>query len=242
MALTRFVEQLERLGPLSEPERQTLRSLPGRFLDAPANLDFADGISSSSERILVVVDGLLASCYDTVEGERQLTALHVPGDLCDLNTLILASGPLCLTALAPSRVFAVARGAFIDAMQRHPGLIGIFWRYSSSRVLILNERIVSLGSRDARQSLCHLICELAVRQGLPPGMDTGFFHLPMKQHQLASILGLTYVHVNRTLRALREDRLVLFQRQTVTITDWARLTHEASFDPGYLMSYLPEGQ
>jgi CRP-like cAMP-binding protein len=238
VALTRFVEQLRRLGPLSEAEEQALRSLPGRYVDVPANLDFSESISSSSERILVLVEGLLASCYDTEEGERQLTALHVPGDLCDLNSLVLASKPMCLTALAPSRVYAVARGAFTDAMQRHPGLIGILWRYSSSRVLILNERVVSLGSRDARQSLCHLFCELAVRQGFSSGGVTTTYALPIKQHQLGSALGITYVHVNRTLRALREEGLVHFQHQIVTIPNWDRLTRQAGFDPGYLTGYL----
>ena len=239
MALTRFIEQLGRLGPLSAGEEQALRALPGRYLDVPANLDFSGSISPGSERILVLVEGLLASCYDTEGGERQLTALHVPGDLCDLNTLVLTSGPMCLTALAPSKLFAVARGAFTDAMQRHPGLISILWRYSSSRVLILNERVVSLGSRDARQSLSHLFCELAVRQGVSSNGVIATYPLPMRQHQLGSALGMTYVHVNRTLRALREDGLVRFQHQIVTIADWRRLMHEAGFDPGYLTGYLP---
>lgn len=238
MALTRFVEQIERLGPLSADEKNTLRSLPGRYLDAPANMGISDSDSPSSERILVLVKGTLASCYDTADGERQLTALHVPGDLCDLNTLVLSSGPLCLTALAPSRIYAVARGAFTYAMQRHPGLIGIFWRYSSSRVLILNERVVSLGGRDARQGLAHLLCELAIRQGFSSDASAGTFPLPMTQQQLASTLGITPVHANRTLGALRKDGLVIFQRQTVTILDWQRLSLEAGFGPGYLMPYL----
>ena len=49
------------------------------------------------------------------------------------------------------------------------------------------------------------------------------YNLPLTQEQMADHLGLTLVHVNRTLRRLREERIVLVDRQVVIIMDLDRL-------------------
>ena len=45
------------------------------------------------------------------------------------------------------------------------------------------------------------------------------FNLALTQDEMADHLGLTLVHVNRTLRRMREDRLVDVDRQVVIITN-----------------------
>ena len=62
----------------------------------------------------------------------------------------------------------------------------------------------------------HAIVHILRRRGLTDRLS---FNLPLTQEQIADHLGLTLVHVNRTLRRLREERLVLVERQVVTILD-----------------------
>jgi DNA-binding transcriptional regulator LsrR (DeoR family) len=64
------------------------------------------------------------------------------------------------------------------------------------------------------------IYERLPRNGLNSGLT---FNLPLTQEQIADHLGLTLVHVNRTLRRLREERIVLIERQTVIILDLDRV-------------------
>jgi CRP/FNR family transcriptional regulator, anaerobic regulatory protein len=54
------------------------------------------------------------------------------------------------------------------------------------------------------------------RRGLTSDLS---FNLHLTQEQLADHRGLTLVHVNRTLRRMREDRLVIVDRQVVIIMD-----------------------
>jgi DNA-binding transcriptional regulator LsrR (DeoR family) len=68
------------------------------------------------------------------------------------------------------------------------------------------------------------IYERLRRNGLNSGLT---FNLPLTQEQIADHLGLTLVHVNRTLRRLREERIVLIERQTVIILDLDRLRERA---------------
>jgi CRP-like cAMP-binding protein len=64
--------------------------------------------------------------------------------------------------------------------------------------------------------------------------DTSGFPLRITKTDLAECLGLTSVHVNRTLRELREAGLSVFRDGRVEILDPAGLRRVAEFDPEYL--------
>jgi DNA-binding transcriptional regulator LsrR (DeoR family) len=60
------------------------------------------------------------------------------------------------------------------------------------------------------------------------------FILPLTQEQLADMIGLTPVHVNRTLKQLESEGLIVRKVRDVTIPDWAALARAGDFDPEYL--------
>jgi hypothetical protein len=64
------------------------------------------------------------------------------------------------------------------------------------------------------------------------------FALPITQADLADALGLTVVHVNRSLRWLHIQGLVQMANRHVSIPDWEALADFASFRPLYMH---PEG-
>jgi DNA-binding transcriptional regulator LsrR (DeoR family) len=60
------------------------------------------------------------------------------------------------------------------------------------------------------------------------------YHLPMTQEDLADALGLTPVHVNRTLKALSAKGLIARERRRVSFPDWERLRNVGDFNGRYL--------
>jgi len=60
------------------------------------------------------------------------------------------------------------------------------------------------------------------------------YELPMTQEQLADAVGLTSVHVNRTLRALESEGLITRNRRVVRFPDWQRMRRIADFNQRYL--------
>jgi DNA-binding Lrp family transcriptional regulator len=62
----------------------------------------------------------------------------------------------------------------------------------------------------------------------------GSYDLPVTQSELADALGLSAVHVNRTLQTLRSERLITLQGGKVTIEDWDGLRAAGEFDAKYL--------
>ena len=81
----------------------------------------------------------------------------------------------------------------------------------------------SIGRLDARARICVMLLDIYERLRRNGSDDRLTFNLPLTQEQIADHLGLTLVHVNRTLRRLREERIVLVHRQIVMIMDLDRL-------------------
>jgi len=95
---------------------------------------------------------------------------------------------------------------------------------------------VNLGRKDARSRLAHILCELAIRYGGGRGEPLLKFYLPMVQQQLGDAAALTSVHVNRSLRTLRNEGLVTVRGGVVIIHDWKNLAQAGEFDPTYLVA------
>jgi CRP-like cAMP-binding protein len=90
------------------------------------------------------------------------------------------------------------------------------------------------GRRPALEQAAHLLCELYLRlQVVNAGPDQAFV-LSLTQIEFGDILGLSSVHVNRTLQELRASGLIGWRGQHVEILDWERLQRIAEFDPRYL--------
>ena len=90
------------------------------------------------------------------------------------------------------------------------------------------------GRRDAKQRIAHLLCELAARLKAAGLNDGLVFDFPITQEQLADATGLTPVHTNRTIQALRKEGLISWTSGTLTIIDWDALAQAGDFSERYL--------
>ena len=94
--------------------------------------------------------------------------------------------------------------------------------------------LINVGTRQALPRCAHLFCELFTRAqaaGLSRDLSCP---LPIRQSDIADALGLTPVHVNRTLRLLREKELVTWRRGVLRIHDFVKLQRCCGFNPSYL--------
>ncbi len=99
---------------------------------------------------------------------------------------------------------------------------------------IFRDWMANVGRRDARQRVAHLLCEFALRLEAAGLGETCNYTLPMTQEQIADAVGLTSVHVNRTLQALDSEGLTRRTKREVIIDDWKKLAEAGDFDPTYL--------
>jgi CRP-like cAMP-binding protein len=82
--------------------------------------------------------------------------------------------------------------------------------------------------------MAQLFCELNTRLGVVGLSPNDSYDLPLTQVELGECLGLTSVHVNRTLQELRRRGLVEMQGGRLAIISLDELKSVAEFDAGYL--------
>jgi CRP-like cAMP-binding protein len=60
------------------------------------------------------------------------------------------------------------------------------------------------------------------------------FRLPLTQSEIGDALGLSTVHVNRSIQQLRKKGLIVSKGRFLCIRDWEGLKQAGEFDPTYL--------
>lgn len=218
---------------VSDTEEAVLRSAISHVVPIGKDVTFvrADVALTSSN---ILIDGLVCRYRDMANGERQVTEVHVPGDFVDLHSFPLQRLDHSIMALVPSRVAVVPHDALRAITETQPHLTRLLWLATTMDAAIHREWMVSMGRRSALSRVAHLLCELHARFAVVGLTDGNSYALPLTQIDLAECLGLTAIHINRTLRELRLRKLVTFRSRRVVIADLPALQDVAEFDDNYL--------
>lgn len=218
---------------ISPAEEDAIRAALSEFRDYPADFNIIKPHEEIDHSTLLL-DGIACRYKDLRNGERQITELHVPGDFMDLHSFTLKRLEHHVMTLTPCTVATMPHENLTAITEEHPHLTRIYWFGTNMDGAIHREWELSLGRRSAISRVAHLFCEMHVRLGIVGLVDALSYELKITQTDLAECLGLTSVHVNRTLKELREQGLTEFRGGRVEIGDLARLQQIAEFDPAYL--------
>ena len=227
------VTKLHRFKRLSEDDQVALMRITSTQRTVAAHKD----LTRSGERpagIRFILQGY--ACQYTVlpDGRRQIMALLLPGDECSAYLSVSAHTEYSICALTEVTFSEAAPTTVLPLLEKHPAIADALWRSTLVNEATLHERITNLGRRSAKERLAHLLCEIFVRSeavGLNNGMQC---IVPLSQSDIADVLGLSLVHTNRSLQALRADNLVRLESRLLTILDFTRLQATAQFNPRYL--------
>lgn len=232
-----FVDRLTSRSILSEEEQQAVLDLPGHAEQVRSNRDFVP-LGTRVDHACLVIAGIVGRFDQNGEGARQITAMHVPGDMCDLHSVVQPMPTSALQALSVATVMRVPHSAIRTVAARYPAVAEALWRDCMVDAAILSEWVVNVGRRDAKTRIAHLLCEMASRLHKTTRGNDFVFDLPVTQTQLAEAAALTAVHVNRTLQSLRADGLIEWHQRIIRIPQWDALMERAEFDPAYLQAQL----
>lgn len=170
----------------------------------------------------------------TADGSRQIVSIHLPGDIIDLQQLLLNKADHSVQTLTSGTLGVVSLKEIKDLARAKPNIGDAFWRDSLVDASTSREWVVNVGRRDAPSRIAHLLCEFGMRSEAAGLSHNGRFELPMTQEQLADATGLTPVHVNRTLKRLGEQGLITRSIRSIAIINWQGLKLVAGFHGAYL--------
>jgi CRP-like cAMP-binding protein len=171
----------------------------------------------------LVVEGFVCRYKVLGRGQRQIVSFHIPGDVPDFQSLHLKVMDHSVGALAPTLVAFIPHAAISELMRSHPRLAAAIWRDTLIDASIFREWLSSTGRRSAYERIAHLICEMFVKYQAVGLSRNGSFELPITQAEYGDALGLSTVHVNRSIQALRKQGLIVSKGSRTQILDWKGL-------------------
>ena len=174
-------------------------------------------------------------------GQRQIIAIHMKGEMVDLQNSLLGRADHSVQMLTAGKVAMIARDAIKRIAFERPAVGHAMWTDSLVDASISREWIANVGRRNARTRLAHLLCEFSLRLKVSGMGEQNNYELPMTQDQLADATGLTSVHVNRTIRGLEKEGLIERSNpRVIGIGDWRKLAEAGDFNSNYL--HLKDGE
>lgn len=183
---------------------------------------------------ILLLEGWLFRSKDLPSGERQVLEIHVAGDFADLHGYTLKRLDHDVVTVTDCTIGVVPHDRVRAMCENYPHLARVYWLMTNIDASISREMILSLGQRSAISRMAHLFCELRERLGVVDLTRRNSFEFPLTQRELSECLGLTVVHVNRTLQELRRKGLIETGKSYITIPDMQALRAVAEFDPAYL--------
>ncbi len=212
---------LRRLGALVPADGSLADELPHAITDVHSTPHRQAVIEPAGRsRIWVLVDGWLLRAVYLHDGACQITEILVPGDLStgftsdgDPASVLVACGAVRIAMLDLDALSPPARTMMEHALHMA----------RREEVRRLHTRLVTIGRRNARARLAQFMAETYARLAAVGLAEDGCFECPLTQEQLGDSLGLTPVHVNRTLRRLYEEGVMAMSRRRIEIFNLAQL-------------------
>jgi CRP-like cAMP-binding protein len=239
MSINRLICKLEQFAPLSNEQRKKLGGLVRRVADfGPGEEIIRQG--DRPDDVHLVLEGWAARYKILPEGERHIMAYLIPGDMCDVLVRLLPQMDHSIGALSRCKVGFIPSKEIFSLIEEDRTLArALLWADLVGEA-ILREWLVTRVRR-AEKRLAHLFCEMLLRSKAVGLTDDDGFELPLTQEELGDTMGLSTVHINRTMQELRGKNLIASKGKRMIINDLDGLKKLADFDGAYLHQLADQG-
>jgi len=165
------------------------------------------------------------------DGRRQILNYVLPGDMIGLQGNVMKEMQHSVEALTRMTLCTFERERFPNLFRSQPALaFDITW-IASREESMLDEHLLSVGRRSARERAAYLLAFLDARAQAAIASHGKFRQLPLTQQHVADTLGLSLVHTNKTLRKLMDQGLVRWLDRGCEVIDAEGLYRVAEWRP-----------
>ncbi len=184
-----------------------------------------------ADGLFTLYDGWAFTYKLLPDGRRQILDFLLPGSFIGLHMLWFNAMPHSVRSLTSVSLCVFDKERFRDLLRRRPEYEWELLKYTASCQALSDERLSDLGRRTAKERIARLVLKIHDQLDSRGMVKAGSFPFYLRQKHIADALGLTKVHVSRTLRALRQEGLLKMGRDTASIHDLKGLSEFADY-PG----------
>jgi len=223
-----FAERLGDLIDLTANEQAVL----ARLEDRPRTLRRGTILLREHDplsELFILTRGMAMSYVLLDDGSRQILRFLFPGDMLAVSALVYRDSPETIVAMTDLTVCGFDRAMVAGLLTEHPRLAAIVMVINQIEKIALTDRLAALGRTPAKARVAALLLEIRNRIRVTDKSSARDFLLPLTQEEIGDATGLTAVHVNRMLRQLEEDGLIVRDNGRVTFVDETAMLRAANY-------------
>ena len=185
---------------------------------------------SASPHLYTILEGWAYRHKSLADGRRQVLNFALPGDLLGLQVAVMNDMQHTVTALTEARLCVFQRDKVWTVFEDHPELAFAMTWMAAHEEQLLDGHLLSIGQRSALERAAYLILHVYERAEAVGYAGEDELQAPFGQGHFADALGITPVHLSRTLKKLREQGLVQWRDDCLVILDRPRLEELAAYE------------
>jgi CRP-like cAMP-binding protein len=173
------------------------------------------------QELFILREGWVMLSRLSEDGKRQVFRSVLPGEILGFQQYLHDRAIYSAIALVDSVVCKIPNIISLCATQPE---LALSLASAAARDMMLTERYLThISHRSARERIVFMVLELYHRLRQRLLNNSYSIQFPLKQEDIADMLGLTTIHVNRTLHALKDDGLLEIHKHELTILDYDAL-------------------
>jgi CRP/FNR family transcriptional regulator, anaerobic regulatory protein len=232
MLKSALITRLERYLELTPEERDALDWAERREQRIRAGqVLMAEG--AANDQLYVVQQGWLHSSTTLASGGRQIVRFHYAGDLIGTSSIAWSFASATLTAVSDCIVSELSKVNLGRIFKAQPRLAGLLYAVASAENVAMSDRLTSIGRTGAVERLSTLLLDMLARLRTTAGGVVDSFELPLTQADIGDAVGLTKVHVNRTIREMERREIIERIGRRVRIKNEKALAQSVGFVDRY---------
>ncbi len=239
-----FADHLGDLTDLTVNERTALARLEERSRELRRGAILLRENDPFSE-LFILKRGMAMSYVLLDDGSRQILRFLFAGDMLALSSLAYRNSPETIVALTDCTVCPFDRSLIATLYTEHPRLAALIMVVNQMAKVTLTDRLAALGRTSAKARIAALLLNIRNRMRRVDSRVGPAFTLGLTQEEIGDATGLTAVHVNRMLRQLEEEQLIVRESGRVTFLNEPSLSRVANYIDrlnGLDLRWLPEGR
>src|SRR6056297_998514 len=182
--------------------------------------------------IYCVLDGWLALSKALDQGQEQIIDFALPGDIVDPAAADGVTSSVTIQGLTDGTGAAMPAAIWERMNRDRPDLHRIVHRMEAAGQARRAERMLRLGRGTAEMRVAYALLEFCIRlRATCDAERRPEFHIPLTQQELGDYVGLSSVHVCRTMRRMsRNGILEMHDHMDIRILDAPSLARLAGVD------------
>lgn len=231
--------KLAALSDISRDELQSLSSIPYTDIAVARNRTLIDHVNDPQKCFIVATGWAFSFCV-MPNGRRQVFHIYQEGDLIGFEDLMFKKNVFSVTAITNCRLANVATDQMRSFLARNTRLSSYLYAMSNLNQVVLMDRMQVIARLEPKPRMAHFLMEIMSRTRVTSEFHNGrrarsmVFNLPMRQGLIADCIGMSAVHVSRTLSWFVEEEIISRPaRHIFEVHDEARLEELSGFKNRY---------